>query len=366
MTDTIGSSSSLPSTRAGYRDIPVYAPPIDVIPIELGDNTNRWGAPPAAVREMRAADPNSASRYPNAYAETLRSALAEYVDADESMIVTGCGSDDVLDCTMRAFGEAGDEVIGLAPSFVMVPSFARLNGLRYTPVPLRADYSVDRDAMVRSDARIRYLCSPNNPTGTPIDRATIEAVLDSAGGILIVDEAYTEFAGETVADLAAAHPRLVIARTLSKAFGLAGLRIGYGVAAPSTIREIEKARGPYKIAAIAERAATAAVVEDESWMRDRVRAAIASRERLAGLLESRGIGTAPSATNFLFAPLYNAVAIAREMRTLGVSVRAFDGLPRFTSALESSDGAALRVTVGPDHEVDACIAALDEARRRCG
>src|ERR1700712_3075710 len=104
MTDS-AISERLPSTRPGYRDIQVYAPPLDVIPVDLGDNTNRWGAPPAAVREMRAADPNSASRYPNAYAETLRTALARYVGVDESMIVTGCGSDDILDSTMRAFGE---------------------------------------------------------------------------------------------------------------------------------------------------------------------------------------------------------------------------------------------------------------------
>lgn len=352
-------------TRATYRDIELYAPDRRPAPIDLSDNTNRWGVPPAALRALRATPEVDTARYPSLYAAALKRALCNYVGADPSMMVTGCGSDDVLDSAIRAFGEPGECVAMAEPSFPMIPLFARMNGLEFRPTPLTASYDVDVDDLLAGDPAIVYLCSPNNPTGTVIPRSTIDTIISRARGVVIVDEAYVEFSTESVVDLIGRAPRLLVVRTLSKAFGLAGLRIGYAIGAPALVAEVEKSRGPYKVSAVAERAAVAALTEDLEWVRARIADAAAARVTLSTALLDRGLDPLPSASNFVLAPVKNAVAIALRMRDLGVAVRAFDDLRVVSSALRDSGGSALRISVGPRPEIEAALAALDQARSEC-
>ncbi len=351
--------------RATYGDIKLYAPDRRVFDVDLSDNTNRWGAPPSALRELRAALDNVACRYPTGYGDDLKDALAEYAGVEQNMIVTGCGSDDVLDLAIRAFSIPGETLAMIAPTFVMIPSFARMNGLVCASVPLTDAYDMDADALIAEKARITYLCSPNNPTGGMLSRNAIERVLEHSTGLVIVDEAYCEFASTSVVDLVSRFPRLLVARTMSKAFGLAGFRVGYGIGDPALITAVDKSRGPYKVSAMAERAAAAVLRQDMDWVREHAALAVSQRERLAAELRARDIGVAPSSSNFVFAPLANAAAIAEQMRARGVSVRDFTGLPTFSPALRASGGSALRITVGPAHEIDAVLAALDEARTTC-
>src|SRR3712207_2412396 len=145
--------------------------------------------------------------------------------------------------------------------------FARLNALELAPVPLTADYDVDADRLLGTRARIIYICSPNNPTGNALSRAAVERIVDEAPGLVILDEAYAEFADGGATELLARSERLLIARTMSKAFGLAGLRVGYGVGSPAVVTEVEKARGPYTVNAFAELAAVTALSGDVAWMR---------------------------------------------------------------------------------------------------
>ena len=334
--------------------------------IELGDNTSRWGAPPSAVRAMREATGAMLCGYPEIYSRSLKEVLAEYAGVDPEMIVTGNGSDDILDSTFRGVAEPGDRLAMLEPTFVMVPIFAQLHRLIVDRVPLDEDYGLPIDPLFARSPRIVYLCAPNNPTGTVIPRKAIEAVLSRAPGVVLVDEAYFEFAGESAASLVREFPQLIVARTLSKAFGLAGLRVGYAIAAPAMARAIEAARGPYTVSAMSERAAAAAVASDGAWVRDHVRKSVVARDRLASALRERGIDVPPSATNFVFVPIANAGAIARAMRERGVSVRSFAKIPPFCAAVAESRGEALRITAGPDDEIDAALTAFDEARRACG
>jgi histidinol-phosphate aminotransferase len=361
-------SMAVPEMRAGCQTIEPYAPPPDRSPVavDLSDNTNRWGVPPAAARELQRALGGEAARYPDPYAATLKSAIADYLGVSASMVVTGCGSDDVLDSAIRAFGQPGDRVAIIDPSFVMIPTFARLNGLEPVPVPLDESYGLSADAITRVDAGIVYLCSPNNPTGTPIPRATIEAVLERSSGIAIVDEAYAEFSGVSVVDLVGQNARLLVVRTMSKAFGLAGLRVGYGIGSPALVAGIEKSRGPFKVSAIAERAAVAALTEDVQWMRTHVALAIENRDRLTRELRSRGLDPLPSSANFVLVPMRAAARAARSMRSLGVAVRAFETLAQVSPALRASAGGALRISVGPWVEMEAALAALDETMRTAG
>jgi histidinol-phosphate aminotransferase len=333
--------------------------------IELGDNTSRWGAPPSALQAMRAASESALSGYPQIYSQDLKTVLADYAGVDEDMIVTGCGSDDILDSTIRAVAAPGDRMTMLDPTFVMVPIFARLHGLVLDRIPLDAAYGISAAEFVARDARITYLCSPNNPTGTPIARATIEAIVSRSKGIVLLDEAYFEFSRESMVPAVREFPNLVIARTLSKAFGLAGLRVGYGIAAPSMIEKIEKARGPFTVSAMSEQAAAAAVANDNDWVRDHVARSVDGRERLLRELRQRDIDVPPSATNFVFAPIANARTIAERMHERGVSVRSFSGLPEFTPSLVASRGEALRIAAAPADEIDVALRVFDEVRREC-
>ena len=353
------SSSALDLARASYREIQLYAPDRAPCAIDLSDNTNCWGVPPAAESALRNATLASVTRYPNLYAASLKDALSRYVGVEREMIVTGCGSDDVLDSAIRAFAEPGDAIAFPDPSFAMIPIFARMNGLVPVPVPLTESLDVDADAMLATGARIIYLCSPNNPTGGALSRAAIEHIVRGARGIVIIDEAYAEFAASDHRDLARTSDRVLSTRTMSKAFGLAGLRVGYAAGAAPLIAAVEKSRGPYKVSAIAEHMSIAALGEGMPWVRDRIGEAVANRRRLVAELARRGLDTLPSEANFVLVPVARAGDRARAMRALGVAVRPFDALPGVTSALRATAGSALRVSIGPWPMIEAMLAALD-------
>ena len=346
-------TTSLELARAAYRGVSLYS--VDSAPcaVDLSDNTNLWGSPPAAKRVLRELADDALARYPSAYASELKAALAEYAGVDPACIGTGCGSDDILDSAIRALAEPGDRIAFCAPTFAMVPIFARLNGVEPVAIPMTSSWDIDPDALARADARVIYVCSPNNPTGTVASRGALDRLIASAPGVVLLDEAYAEFCAESILDLAKASERVLVVRTMSKAFGLAGLRVGYAVGAPSLIAEVEKSRGPYKVSTVAERAAVAALMHDRTWVAERVGAARASRDRLATSLRALGLAPLPSQANFVFVPIADAPAVARRMRERGVAVRAFQGLPIV--------GDALRITAGPDPMMEQGLDALAEA-----
>ncbi len=349
-------SERLAVARAIYDGLSLYDPKRAPIDLDLTDNTNLWGMPPAAERTLREVPVSAVTRYPTLYSADLKTALADYVGVSPDMIVTGCGSDDILDSAMRAFGEPGDLVVSSDPSFAMIPIFAQMNGLRWqgvtecagTPIP-----QPDVEALLATRARIIYLCTPNNPTGALMERALIERVVREAAGVVFIDEAYAEFAGVSSVDLLAHSDRVLIIRTLSKAFGLAGLRIGYAIGNPSLVMEVEKSRGPYKLNALAERVAFTALREDRVWVDEHVQLAIALRERLAAALRKMGLAPMPSAANFVCVPMRNVVAVGQALRARGVAARPFPGLPHV--------GDALRISVGPWPLLERLLGALGPA-----
>ncbi len=348
--DQTSDRTALDIARDSYRAISLYAPNRDPAALDLSDNTNLWGVPPAASRAIHDAASATVTRYPALYAADVKSAIADYIGVSPDMIVTGCGSDDVLDSAIRAFGEPGDTVAYPEPSFAMIPIFAQMNGLTGVAIPLTAEHDADVDAFIAADARITYLCTPNNPTGTSFSRAAVERIVDGVRGIVIIDEAYAEFASRDCVDLIGRSSRVIISRTLSKAFGLAGLRVGYAVGDPAMIAEVEKSRGPYKVNGIAQTAAVAALTEDRAWVADRVREAIVNRDRLIDTLRTMGLDPLPSDANFVLVPVPDAAGADRRMRERGVAVRPFTGLPRI--------GDALRISIGPSHLMDDCVATL--------
>lgn len=324
--------------RDAYRGVELYRNERPPCAIDLSDNTNLWGMPPAASAAA-AATAGVATRYPGVYAGELKSAIASYIGVTPDMVVTGCGSDDVLDSAFRALAEPGDRVAHPVPTFPMAATFARMNALVPVAAALTPAWDVDVGAF--PSAPLTYLCSPNNPTGRSLSRASIEAIVSRSNGYVIIDEAYAEFADRSDVDLLARSERLVITRTLSKAFGLAGLRVGYAVGAPSVIAEIEKSRGPYKVSRVAERAAIAALTDDRPWVEEHIALVRDHRERFRC-----EIATLESDANFVFVPMANGHEIARRLRDGGIAVRSFDQ--------------GIRVTIGPWNLMQACIDAIGD------
>jgi histidinol-phosphate aminotransferase len=241
------------------------------------------------------------------------------------------------------------------PSFTMMSYFAKVNGLQFTAVPLKPDFDLDVDAMLATDARLFYVCSPNNPTSTTVSRASLERLVDGATGIVLVDEAYVEFASGSNVDLVRSRPNVLVTRTMSKAFALAGMRVGYAIGRPELVAEVEKARGPYKHSGVAERMAVAALTTDLPWVKAHVAEAKEIRQRLVAALEAEGLKSLPSEANFIMVPLPGAPRIAARMRELDVNVRAFQNLTLV--------GDALRIGCGPWPMMEQALQALREARR---
>jgi len=343
-------------SRASFRDIPLYSPSKKPCRVDLGDNTNLFGVAPAAERVLRESAPALLSRYPRGYAPDLRGALAARVGVAPEAVTTGCGSDDVLDTALRAFLEPGEVLAFHVPTFVMMPLFARVNGLRVREVPPREDFDLDAEALLATGAKVLYLCSPNNPTGTALSRAAVERVVERAPGLVIIDEAYADFArGPGFMDLARTRSNVLVTRTFSKAWGLAGMRVGWGVGAPELVAELEKARGPYKLTALAEAMAVAVLEEGSDWVAARAALAVENRERLRTELVALGLSPLPSEGNFLLVPLPGAVQVAERMRERDVNVRAFQALPGV--------GDALRIGSGPWPLLESALVALRESLR---
>jgi len=352
--------------RADVRALTLYSPDTSECAVDLSDNTNLWGPPPAALRIITSASRASVARYPSLHCEALGRALLRYTGLGgiaSARVVTGCGSDDVIDSTMRAFGSAGDRVAFSAPTFSMVPVFAALNGLEPVSVPLTEHFDLDVERLIDVGAKITYLCTPNNPTATALSREAVEFVAARAQGIVLLDEAYAEFAPETFVDLVGRHDRLLVTRTFSKAFGLAGLRVGYGVGTTDIVALVQRARGPYKVNTLAERAALASLDDTDEgvrWVRAHAALAVDHRTRLAAALVALGLTPLPSAANFIFIPTAQASSIAQQLRERGILVRLLTDLPRELGCLADSGGKALRIGVGPWEQMQALLDALAE------
>ena len=377
---TPGVDAPVPPTRPGYEAIALYAPGTAPCATDASDTINLWGAPPDALAAVRASTVATVAHYPALYNAGLKAPLAAHAGVAAAELVTGCGSDDVIDCALRAFAESGGVVAHAGPTFSMVPVYARANGMTPVAVPLVGDdYAVDVDGLLALDAAVVYLCSPNNPTATPVAREAVRRVVEGARGLVIVDEAYAEYVladpearAEVFTPEAPGWGRVLALRTMSKAFGLAGLRVGYGVGSAAVVREVEKARGPFKVTYPATLGALAALEDAEDarrWVAAHARTAVAQRRRLVDGLRALGLEPAPSAAHFTFVPVPDARAVAEALRTrFDVGVRVFAGLPTAVPALAASHGEGFRLNAGPEpvqrRLLDALAAVLDERAGR--
>lgn len=341
-TDSGARAGTAPLLRAAYADIELYDPKRAPCEVDLSDNTNLFGVAPS-VRAFLSAIPDARiTRYPSVFATELKRGLADYFGVGPENIATGCGSDDVIDSALRAFCEPGDRIVYPEPTFGMVDGFARMNVLQRVPVALAPGLRLDAAALAAARPRVTYLCSPNNPTGTVFPREELLALDKQLPGIVLLDEAYADFADGGLAREVVNSRRMLSLRTLSKAFGVAGLRVGFAIGPAALIVELEKSRGPYKVNAVAEAAALEVLRNDRDWVRAGIEQVRRNRARLQEHLAHDGVHVLNSGGNFLLmqtpAP-YTAETLAGTLRAKGVAVRAFPALPHL--------GDCIRVSIGP-------------------
>jgi histidinol-phosphate aminotransferase len=284
-------SSEAVAARHGMRVEDVLRFDLNTSPFPPGP----WDA--AMERARREGLPNE---YFDTGYEELTPLFGAYCGVPADHVVVGAGADEVLDVVAKAFLDNGDPTVTSEPSYAMYPIVtAQLGGL-VRRVPLREDCSPDVDGLLAAarDAKILWVCNPNSPTSNAADPADVERLVREAPCMVVVDEAYAEYAGWSAAPLVAANPNLIVVKTMSKAFSMAGMRLAWGVAQPPVIDLLNRVRPPNSVCRVTARLGAAAL-RDLDAMRANVRAVLAQRESLAGGLREAGAYVYPSDTNFL-------------------------------------------------------------------
>jgi histidinol-phosphate aminotransferase len=354
---TTGQAPPLRDDLAGRA--PYGAPQLDV-PVRLNTNENPYPPSPALVRAVAAAVADVAgtlNRYPDRDATSLRDDLASYLGhgLTREQVWAANGSNEIIQQLLQAFGGPGRTALGFEPSYSMHPIVAQTTGTRWVPGARDAGFGLDADRAAAVVRELRpdvvFLTSPNNPTGTALPPATIEAVCAAAPGMVVVDEAYAEFARDrsrSALDLLPAYERLVVTRTMSKAFALAGARLGYLAAAPAVTAALQIVRLPYHLSAITQAVARVALAHADELLAT-VSALRLERDALAEWIRQRGLAAADSDANFvLFGTFADRHAVWQGLLDRGVLIR------------EVGPPGWLRVSVGTAAEMAAFRTALDE------
>ncbi|MGE5619361.1 MAG: histidinol-phosphate transaminase [Sphingomonadaceae bacterium] len=326
-------------------------PPEQIIKID--GNENPYGCSPRV--QMALAECHSYHRYPDPWQLETRDMLAGHIGAPAESLMLGAGSDELIDTLMRVYLEPGDEVIDLPPTFGMYSFSTQVCGGRVVQVPRDEQFGINLPAVERAitdRTRMIFLASPNNPSGNVAPRWQVERLL-ATGRLVVVDEAYAEFATTTLVPLVAEHPNLVVLRTFSKWAGLAGLRVGYGVFPQGVLRQMWKVKQPYNLNVAAQVAVRESLLDIER-LQSNVRRIVEERERFRLALSDLGfLRVHPSEANFLLCDVLEGSAeeVVRFLASRGIIVRYFRKPRLFNS---------VRFSVGLPEHTDAVVAALRE------
>ncbi len=342
--------------RSTVRDIPLYYNP-KVSGIRMDTSTNPLGANPAAKEAMLECMDLDLNQYPTPYSDGLRQALGRQYQLDMEHFVVGNGSDEVLDIIFKSFLEPGETVLVPYPSYSLHGYFVKINCGKVALIDLKDDFQLDTDEMNSREGKIVLLCNPNNPTSNTFRKKDIEAILERRDRIVVVDEAYGEYAGKSFIPDVDRHENLIVTRTFSKAYALAGMRIGYSISNPDLAGVMQRVKTPYSLNRVSEMVAIGAL-RNQDFVRKGVDLVNAERKRLEKDLTALGFKVFPSEANFiLFKPSIDHSRLVKMLSEKGVMIRDFGKSRRLENCV--------RTTIGTREMNDILISKLKEVLREC-
>jgi histidinol-phosphate aminotransferase len=340
--------------RSTVRDIPLYYNP-KVKAVRMDTSVNVLG-PNTIIREvLEKAKELDLNQYPTPYSDKLREALARKYGLDADNFVVGNGSDEALDIIFKSFMEPGQTVAAPYPSYLLHGFFAKVNGGKFVTADLGHRFDLDPDALLKAGGKIIILCTPNNPTGNSFDHRAVEKVVEEHDGPVVVDEAYGEFADRSFMTRVQEFDNLIVTRTFSKAYGMAGLRVGYMAASRPMADVMQRVKVPYSLNRVSEMAAVAALSNPE-YVRKAVQLVRSQRDRLSWGLESLGFRPFPSHSNFiLFKCPHPSAEVVKRTADKGVLIRDFGRMRMLEDCV--------RTTVGTPELNDLLLSKLGEVMR---
>ncbi|MGQ4809605.1 Histidinol-phosphate aminotransferase [Candidatus Entotheonellaceae bacterium PAL068K] len=350
----MNSTDAVGQVRRCIQEMHGYVPgkqPIGGDYIKLNTNENPYPPSPRVLEALRHAVSANLRWYSDPLASPLRETAARLYGCETDQVIAGNGSDDILTMIFRTFLDAGDVIATPAPSYSLYGVLSSLQGAVCIDVPMRPDYTLPDD-LDEHGAKVVFVVNPNAPTGVLFAREALHAFLKRTRSIVVIDEAYADFAGESAIGLLAEFPHLIVVRTLSKAYALAGMRLGLGFAHRDLIAQMMKVKDSYNLDRLAIVAGCAAL-EDQEWLRQTTARIIKTRTSMLQALTDMGLHVPPSRANFVFPRIPNggAAALYEELEKRRILVRYFRA-PLTTDFM--------RITVGTDDEAEACVRALQQ------
>jgi histidinol-phosphate aminotransferase len=351
--------------RRAIRGMDGYVPGLQPAPgqrlVKLNTNENPFPPSPRVLESLRAAVDGTLRLYPSPDAAPLREQAARTYGLPASRVLCGNGSDELLAMVMRAFVDEGDAIAAFDPSYSLYPVLARISRARLFTTPLRRVRTLSEIADIpvpRLRAKVFFLTSPNSPYGCAFPPAWTARLLEKFRGIVVADEAYVDYARESSLPLLADNPRLIILRTLSKAYSLAGMRVGLAFAHEPLIRELAKVKDSYNVSRLAQAAGCSALA-DAAYFASTRDALLAVRERFSRALSDAGYTVLPSEANFVFVVPPSRIPA----RTLYERLLDRGFLVRHLAAPAVSDG--LRISIGSDTSMEQLAVVMREALHGC-
>lgn len=343
--------------RSTLKDIRQYYDPKYRNVVRMDTSVNVLGPNPVAAKVLEESINMDVNQYPKPYSDNLREELAQLYDVSPDMVIVGNGSDEVLDIIFKSFLECGEGVVTPYPSYSLHSWFVKVNGGKVTEIDLSPDFQLITDDMLSAPGKVAILCTPNNPTGNTFRRKDVERIVTEFDGPVVVDEAYGEFAGESFIPLVGRYDNLIVTRTFSKAYGMAGMRMGYLIASEELTDIMNRVKIPYSLNRVSEKMAIAALRERE-YVDRIIRTVNEQRPKLASSLEKMGFEVFPSETNFMLArsPIPSS-KLTSDLGERGVLIRDF-GSKRM---LED----CIRTTIGTQELNELLVEKIGEVLSEC-
>src|SRR5438552_3202815 len=340
--------------RANVRQMDGYTPGEQPSPgqrvVKLNTNENPFPPSPRVMQAVREIEPEMLRRYPNPTADTFRCAAAQVLGLTPDMIICGNGSDDILTIATRTFVPPDGTLAFPSPTYSLYPVLARLEEAKSAPIDWSTEWSLPEDDLLATKADAIYLANPNAPSGTFVSPSQIASLASSFSGLILVDEAYVDFAEDNCLSLVREFSNVVVSRSLSKAYSLAGMRFGYAVAQPEVVAEMMKVKDSYNCDAISVIAATAAIL-DQEYARQTWEQIRSERQRLTSELQQLGWSVLPSQANFILAtvPAGRGRDAYQKLKNKGILVRYFE---------KAGLADKIRITVGRVEENNALLGGI--------